>query len=53
MEFSSPIYVPSEREKAVSRADGEKLATGLLTFFWHYACDLIVLECVAIVASQR
>lgn len=53
MEFSSPIYVPSEREKAASQADGVKLATGLLTFFWHYAYDLIVLECVVTVASQR
>lgn len=45
-EFSFPIYVPSkrERERERSQADGVKLVTELLTFFRHYACDLIVLR---------
>lgn len=44
------MFLQKERE---NQADGLKLVTGLLTFFWHYACDLIVWECVAIVTSQR
>lgn len=52
-EFSFPIYVPSKREREGSQADGVKLVTESLTFFRHYACDLIVLECAALVTSQR
>lgn len=39
--------------KKRNQADGSKLVIGLLTFFQHYACDLIVLERVAVVTSQR
>lgn len=46
------LYMFLQKERK-NQADGSKLVTGLLTFFWHYACDLIVLECVAIVTSQR
>lgn len=47
-EFSFPIYVPQKNQ-----ADGLKLVMGLLTFFEHYACSLIVLERVGGVASPR
>lgn len=36
-----------------NQADGLKLVMGLLTFFEHYACSLIVLERVGGVASPR
>lgn len=39
--------------KKRNQADGLKLVIGLLTFFQHYACNLIVLERVAVVTSQR
>lgn len=47
-EFSFPIYVPQKNQ-----ADGLKLVIGLLTFFEHYACNLIVSERVGVVASPR
>lgn len=39
--------------KKRNQADGLKLAVGLLTFFQRYARNLIVLEHVAVVTSQR
>lgn len=39
--------------KKRNQADGLKLVIGLLTFFEHYACNLIVLECVGVVTSPR
>lgn len=38
--------------KKRNQADGVKLVIGLLTFFEHYACNLIVLELVGVVTSQ-
>lgn len=47
------LYMFLQKERERSQADGVKLVTELLTFFRHYACDLIVLECLALVTSQR
>lgn len=44
------LYVFLKKRK---QADGLKLVIGLLTFFEHDAYNLIVLERVAVVTSQR
>lgn len=41
------------KKKKRNQADGLKLVIGSLTFFEHYACNLIVLERVAIVTFRR
>lgn len=51
---NSLSYICSSRKKKKrNQADGLKLVIGSLTFFEHYACNLIVLERVAIVTSRR
>lgn len=51
-EFSF-LYMFLKKKKKRNQADGLKLVIGSLTFFEHYACNLIVLERVAIVTSRR
>lgn len=52
-EFSFLYVFLKKKKKKSKQADGLKLVIGLLTFFQHYACNLIVLERVAVVTFRR
>lgn len=59
--FKRFLYVTEQKGNSLflymflkkNQADGLKLVIGLLTFFEHYACNLIVSERVGVVASPR